>query len=69
MCKFYLLLISLYLLQTFSAYAYIDPGIVSMFLQAIVATFLGVLAYLSLYWQKFKSVIKKIFNKIDKKNK
>lgn len=69
MHKFFLLLISFFTLLTTSAQAYIEPGMISMFLQAVIAAFLGIFAYIALYWQKFKSLVKKVFGKINKKNK
>jgi hypothetical protein len=69
MLKYLVVLISFSALLTSPAEAYIDPGIISMFFQAVVAIFLGVFAYISLYWQKFKILVKKIFRQIDKKKK
>tara|TARA_B100000686_G_C16633015_1_gene885784 strand:+ start:184 stop:396 length:213 start_codon:yes stop_codon:yes gene_type:complete len=60
----FFLLISL---NSTPAYAYIEPGIISMFLQAVIATVVGFLAYVTLYWHKFKNFIKKILNTFNKK--
>ena len=69
MIKHLLFLLSFSMLLTSSAEAYIDPGIISMFLQGIVAVFVGIFAYITLYWQKFKDLLKKVFRQTDKKNK
>ena len=55
------------ILNITSAHAYIEPGIISMFLQAIVAAVVGFLAYATLYWDKLKNFTKKLFNKLNKK--
>mgnify|MGYP002836406493 CR=1 FL=1 len=69
MYKIFVLSFSFFTVLTSSAQAYLEPGMISMFLQAAIATFLGVFAYITLYWQKFKSLVKKILEKADKKNK
>tara|TARA_B100000787_G_scaffold89938_2_gene66472 strand:+ start:763 stop:972 length:210 start_codon:yes stop_codon:yes gene_type:complete len=69
MYKIFVLSFSFFTVLTSSAQAYLEPGMISMFLQAAIATFLGVFAYITLYWQKFKSLVKKILEKVDKKNK
>ena len=50
-----------------TAHAYIEPGIISMFLQGIVAAVVGVSTFVVLYWSKFKTLIKKILSKFKKK--
>ncbi len=52
------------LLSTKSAYAYLDPGTMTVVVNFIIALFAGIIAYLSMFWKK----IKKIFSKIFKKN-
>ena len=69
MKNFIFLLFSFQLLMMNHAQAYIEPGIISMFLQAIVAAIVGCIAYMTFYWQKFKNFIKKIFIKSNNKNK
>jgi uncharacterized membrane protein len=50
------------------AYAYLDPGTGSIILQAIIGLIAASLTAVSIYWEKFKSIISKIFmrEKIDK---
>ncbi len=69
MQKFFFILLIFQLLTTTHAQAYIEPGIISMFLQAIIAAVVGCIAYMTFYWQKFKSFLKKIFIKTNNKNK
>ena len=47
------------------AYAYLDPGSISMFIQALVAAVVGGLVVFRLYWYKFKTFLvrKKKLNK------
>ncbi len=56
-------IIILFLIQTKSAFSYIDPGSSSIILQAI----LFVLAGIGTFFVFFKSKVKEIFNKIFKK--
>ena len=69
MKNFIFLFFAFQLLMINQAQAYIEPGIISMFLQAIVATIVGCIAYMTFYWEKFKNFIKKIFIKSNNKNK
>ena len=48
------------------AFAYLDPGTGSIILQAILGFIAATVASISIYWTKFKMLVKKIFNK--KKN-
>ncbi len=52
-----------------SASAYLDPGTGSIILQTILAFIAAIGATLSLYWTKFKIIIKKIFKKDSKNSK
>ena len=61
--KKYLLTIFLIFTVSTNAYAYLDPGTGSSILQIILAFFAGIGAFLSLYWNKLKFLIRKIFNK------
>ena len=55
-----LILIIIITLNSFNAYAYIDPGTGSVLLQALGAI-AAVGAYITLYWRKFKNFLNKIF--------
>ncbi len=48
---------------TFStpASAYLDPGLGTMLIQGLLAVIATVAAYASLYWKKFKDLVKKLF--------
>ena len=50
------------------AKAYIDPGAGSYIVQIIIASILGVLFAIKIYWDKIKSFIKKLFTKNKGKN-
>lgn len=62
----YLKLISLSLLICIfhtSAHAYIDPGVGSIILQAIIGAIAAMSLTIKIYWQKIKSFFKKKKNK------
>tara|TARA_B100000035_G_C20902270_1_gene509971 strand:- start:543 stop:743 length:201 start_codon:yes stop_codon:yes gene_type:complete len=62
----YLKLISLSLLICIfhtSAHAYIDPGVGSIILQAIIGAIAATSLTIKIYWQKIKSFFKKKKNK------
>ena len=52
-----------------TSYAYLDPGTGSILLQAILGAIAAGFMTISIWWQKFKSFISKIFNFTKKKNK
>ena len=56
-----LILIIFISLNSFNAYAYIDPGTGSVLLQALLGAIAAVGAYITLYWRKFKNFLNKIF--------
>ncbi len=49
------LMIGLLCVMSTPAFAYIDPGTGSMFIQAAIATIAGMGVTAKLYWQKIKS--------------
>ncbi len=52
-----------------TAHAYLDPGTGSIIIQAILGFIAASVATVSIYWTKFKMLIKKIFRKKkDQKN-
>ena len=51
------------------AHAYLDPGTGSIILQAILGFIAATAATVSIYWQKFKSIINKILKRDTKDNK
>tara|TARA_B110000967_G_C18882345_1_gene561842 strand:- start:2053 stop:2250 length:198 start_codon:yes stop_codon:yes gene_type:complete len=48
---------------TDSAFAYLDPGTSSIILQAILGFIAALGATITLYWNKLKVLLKKIFKK------
>tara|TARA_B100000686_G_C16636955_1_gene887859 strand:- start:786 stop:1013 length:228 start_codon:yes stop_codon:yes gene_type:complete len=62
----YLITIIFFTTQSF-AYAYLEPGTLSMILQFIVATVAAIISYVTFYYQKVKNFFMKIF-KIKKDN-
>ena len=56
-------LIIIIFFYTNNAYAYLDPGTGSIILQAILGFIAAAIATVSLYWNKFKMFILKIFKK------
>jgi len=45
------------------AYAYLDPGTMSLVFQSIIGAIAGIAAFGSLYWRKIKSVLTGFFSK------
>jgi|TARA_Y100000294_G_scaffold177470_1_gene202953 hypothetical protein len=62
-------LIIIIFFYTNNAYAYLDPGTGSIILQAILGFIAAAIATLSIYWNKFKMFILKIFKKEKKSEK
>lgn len=50
-------ILTVLLLVTAPAYAYIDPGTGSFLLQGLVASFFAGLFTIKMYWQRFKTFI------------
>lgn len=66
----FLSLTFIYLLCSMAqAHAYLDPGTGSIILQAILGFIAAAAATVSIYWQKFKSIINKILKRDTKDNK
>ena len=63
--KTILLAIFLNILFMINAYAYIDPGVISIFFQAIVGAIVAGAITIKIYWHKLKNLFKK---KEDKSN-
>ena len=64
MIKKYILLIILVLCAfNTKAYAYIDPGVGSIVLQAIIGAIAATSLTIKIYWQKIKAFFKKRKNK------
>ena len=57
------LIIIYFLCSITTAHAYLDPGTGSIILQAILGFIAAAAATMSIYWEKFKSFIKKILKK------
>ena len=49
------LVLCLYLLSAIDAFSYIDPGSGSYVLQILIASILGILPLIKLYWSKVKT--------------
>ena len=50
------------------AQAYFDPGTGSMVLQLFIASVIGFIFTLKIYWEKFKNFFKKLFSKNNSDN-
>ena len=50
------------------AQAYFDPGTGSMVLQLLIASVLGFVFTMKIYWEKFKNFFKKLFSKNNSDN-
>ena len=66
MNKFFICLIILFFSKV--AYAYIDPGIGSLIIQSTVAGLAMSIRIISIYWNKSKNFIKKIYKYLFEKN-
>jgi Mg2+/Co2+ transporter CorB len=51
-----------------NSFAYLDPGSGGFILQAIIGFIAAIFASLTFYWNKFKSLLSKIFKKEKKEN-
>jgi len=56
-------IIALHLTLSPNAYAYLDPGTGSYIFQVLIATFIGALFTIKMYWQKIKHAILNLFSK------
>ena len=57
--KSFLFAVVFNLIFTINAYAYIDPGIISVIFQAIVGTIVAGGIAIKIYWHKFKNIFKR----------
>lgn len=67
--KLIFLIFSYLLCSVSNSNAYIDPGTGSIILQALLAFIAGAAATISLWWENFKTLIKKILKLKVKNNK
>ena len=58
--KFLFLVIVIFFLQDSYAYAYLEPGTLTMILQFIVATIAAIISYVTFYYQKVKNFFLKM---------
>jgi|TARA_B100001971_G_scaffold153569_1_gene142831 hypothetical protein len=58
-----------FILFTSESYAYLDPGTGSIILQVIIGFIAATVATISIYWNKFKLFISKLFKKKEKEKK
>ena len=49
------------------AHAYLDPGTGSMVIQFVVASFLGMLLYITIFWSRVKLFFSSLFSKSQSK--
>jgi hypothetical protein len=63
--KFSSILLSaiLVIILTVDAYAYIDPGTGSYFLQLLIASLLGAAFAIKVFWKNIKSFLSNLFSK------
>ena len=66
MIKFFFTITIIFLYPS-TSYAYLDPGTGRILLQAILGAIAAGFMTISIWWQKFKSLISKIFNFTKKK--
>jgi len=63
-----LFVLTLNLISSSTAYAYIDPGSGSFIIQILIAGFLGALFTIKMWWKSFTAFLKNIFTR-DKSGK
>ena len=63
-----LLSVSLLPLASQNIHAYIDPGTGSLIIQVLIASFVGALFLLKVYWRKVKAFLNNLFSKTRKGN-
>ena len=63
----YFICLFVYFLLSNNAHAYLDPGSGSIILQALIAFFASVAAFISIYWKKLKSFISNLLSNNKKK--
>ena len=73
-CKYAVTFVALFAFFCFlilptEAYAYLDPSAGSFIFQVIMATLLGVIFAIKIYWRKIKSLFADIFSKKQKDRK
>ena len=57
----------IFLIFPASAFAYIDPGSGSFFLQFLLAALLGALYSIKVFWKDIRAFLKQLFSKFQKK--
>jgi hypothetical protein len=62
-----LLIVALQLTLSQNAFAYLDPGTGSYIFQVLIATFIGGLFTIKMYWKKIKILFENIFSKKQEK--
>ena len=62
----FFLIVLFFLVQTRIAHAYLDPGIISIIFQGILAFFAATIATITIYWRKIKDIVRRIFCKKNK---
>ena len=67
MKKATIITLTLIFVLCFPAYAYLDPGTGSYFIQIIIATLLGAMYAIKHYWYKIKLFCINIFSKFKKR--
>ena len=65
MKKIILVCILLNIFFTKSAFAYLDPGMISLIFQGIIGFLAATVATFAIYWNKIKEIFKNYFNKKD----
>ena len=63
----YFICLFVYFLFSNNAHAYLDPGSGSIILQALIAFFASVGAFISIYWKKLKNFISNLLSNNKKK--
>jgi len=57
------LTLSIVMVLSHPAYAYLDPGTGSMLIQAVIAIFVASSVFLSMFWKRVKAFLNRTFGK------
>jgi len=69
MKKTIILSLLFFLFQTKNAFAYLDPGMIAIVFQGIIAFFAATVATFAIYWNNIKKFLKNYFNKKNEKKR
>jgi len=67
--RVFVIFVFIYFISARQTYAYLDPGTGSYFFQIIIASLLGMLFAIKIFWRKIKDSFTHLFSRKEKQNK